>query len=127
MWKWALVPLATGVLLFALVYRDPGFRATLRYSLQGVALTPVFIAALRYPRWLVFRPLNTRAASFLGTLSYSLYLVHYSLLDLVQAHVRAHPVVQGALALLASVALAWAIYRLIEKPCAAIRRRLSAV
>lgn len=127
MWKWALVPLATGVLLFALVYRDPGFRETLRYSLQGVALTPVFIAALRYPRWLVFRPLNTRAASFLGTLSYSLYLVHYSLLDLVQAHVRAHPVVQGALALLASVALAWAIYRLIEKPCAAIRRRLSAV
>lgn len=126
-WKWVLVPLAIGALVFALVYREPGFRETLRYSLQGVALTPIFIAAVRYPRWLVFRPLNSRAASFLGVLSYSLYLVHYSLLDFVSAHVNAHPVVQGVLALLASVAAAYAIYRLVEKPCAALRRRLSSV
>jgi peptidoglycan/LPS O-acetylase OafA/YrhL len=126
-WKWVLVPLGSAGLLFALVYRTPAFRETLRYSIQGLALTPIFIAAVRYPRWLLFRPLNTRVASFLGLLSYSLYLVHYSLLDLVKAHVNAHPVVQGGMALLASIAAAWVIYRVIEKPCAAIRRRLAAV
>ncbi|HEX3594583.1 MAG TPA: acyltransferase [Polyangiaceae bacterium] len=126
-WKWVLVPLGLAGLLFALLHRTPAFRETLRYSIQGVALTPLFIAAVRFPNWRLFRPLNTRAASFLGVLSYSLYLVHYSLLDFVKAHVNVHPVVQGGIALVASIGVAWTIYRYVEKPCAAIRRRLSAV
>jgi peptidoglycan/LPS O-acetylase OafA/YrhL len=126
-WKWAFVPVAAVVLLLTFILRDPAFRETTRYSVQGLALTPIFVAAIRYPRWLVFRPLNTRAASFLGVLSYSLYLVHYALIDLVQARVPVHPVLQGILALGASIGLAWAIYRLVEKPCARLRRRLSRV
>jgi peptidoglycan/LPS O-acetylase OafA/YrhL len=124
-WKWLLTPLAAAALLFTFVYRDGSFRETVRYSLQGIALTPIFVAAARYPGWLMFRALNTRVASFLGVLSYSLYLVHYSLIDLVQAHVAAHPVAQGGIALAASIGVAWAIYRLVEKPCAEVRKRLS--
>jgi peptidoglycan/LPS O-acetylase OafA/YrhL len=124
-WKWLLTPLAVAVLLFTFVYRDANFRETVRYTVQGLALTPVFMAATRYPRWLVFRLLNTRLVSFLGVLSFSLYLVHYSLIDVVQERVAAHPAVQGAIALVASICVAWTIYRFVEKPCAEVRRRLS--
>jgi peptidoglycan/LPS O-acetylase OafA/YrhL len=124
-WKWAIVPLAAGLLIFTLVYRDPAFRETARYSLQGAALTPIFVAAIRNPSWLVFRPLNTRVARFLGALSYSLYLVHYSVIGFVTAHVTARPLVEGAIALPMSIGLSWTIYRLVEKPCAALRRRLT--
>jgi peptidoglycan/LPS O-acetylase OafA/YrhL len=124
-WKWAILPVAVGVLLFSFLYRGPAFRETTRYSLQGLALTPVFVTAIRYPRWLVYRPLNTRAASFLGVLSYSLYLVHHVILFIVQAHLAIPPVGQAVVALALSVGLAWTIYRFVEKPCAALRKRLS--
>ena len=77
-WKRVILPIAILVLLFTFLYRAPSFRETFRYSIQGLALTPVFIAAIRFPGWLLFRPLNTRLASFVGVLSYSLYLVHHS-------------------------------------------------
>ncbi|HEY1694842.1 MAG TPA: acyltransferase [Polyangiaceae bacterium] len=124
-WKWGLLPASIGVLLFTFLYRDGSFRETTRYSLQGLALTPLFVTAVRWPTWLVFRPLNTRLASFLGVLSYSLYLVHHVILFGVHAHVHVLPVLQGALALALSIALAWAIYRFVEKPCAVLRKRLS--
>lgn len=123
--KWGLLPLAVGVLLFSFAFREPTFRETARYSLQGLALTPIFAAAIRYPNWVWFRPLNTRTASFLGVLSYSLYLVHQVILLIVQAHVALPPAAQAALALLLSVGVSWTIYRLVERPCAALRRRLS--
>lgn len=124
-WKRLLLPASVAVLLFTFVYRDGDFRETTRYSLQGLALTPLFVTAVRYPNWLVFRPLNTRLANFLGVLSYSLYLVHHVILFAVHAHVPLHPVLQGALALGLSIALAWTIYRFVEKPCAVLRKRLS--
>jgi peptidoglycan/LPS O-acetylase OafA/YrhL len=123
-WKAAL-PVAVAVLLFTFLYRDPGFRETTRYSLQGLALTPVFVTAIRYPSWLVYRPFNTRVASFIGVLSYSLYLVHHVLIFIVQTHLPVHPVAQAGIALALSLALAWIIYRLVEKPCAVLRKRLS--
>jgi peptidoglycan/LPS O-acetylase OafA/YrhL len=124
-WKRGILPLAVGVLFFTFVYRDPSFRETTRYSLQGVALTPVFVTAIRYPTWRVYRPMNTRVASFLGLLSYSLYLVHHAVLFFVRAHVALHPIGQAALALAMSIGLAWTIYRFVEKPCAVLRRQLS--
>ncbi|MGD0524840.1 MAG: acyltransferase [Polyangiaceae bacterium] len=124
-WKWGLLPAAGSLLLFTFLYRGPAFRETLRYSLQGVALTPLFVTATRFPRWLVYRPLNARLASFLGVLSYSLYLVHHVVLAAVQAHVALHPVAQAALALAIAIGLAWGIYHVVEKPCAALRKRLS--
>ena len=50
-------------------------------TLQGLALLPIFYAAVRFPTWLIFRPLNIGWVRFMGVLSYSLYLVH-QVLDL---------------------------------------------
>jgi peptidoglycan/LPS O-acetylase OafA/YrhL len=124
-WKWGVLPVAVAVLLFTFLYRDDDFRETIRYSLQGVALTPVFVTAVRYPNWLFYRPMNTRVASFVGVLSYSLYLVHHVILGIVRAHVALHPVGQACVALGLSVGVAWTIYRFVEKPCAVLRKQLS--
>jgi peptidoglycan/LPS O-acetylase OafA/YrhL len=106
--------------------RGDNFRETARYSLQGAALTILFIAAIRYHRWPVFAWLNSRAAVFIGLLSYSLYLLHLAvLLGIARALPEAGLFLSGALSLVISIALAWVIYIIVEKPCARLRRQLS--
>jgi peptidoglycan/LPS O-acetylase OafA/YrhL len=127
LWKYGLFPAALAVLLACLLYRSPFFRETFRYSLQGAALTFVFITAIRFHDWLPFRVLNLRPVAFLGVLSYSLYLVHYPLIFAVERWVPEWPAVtQGLLAAALSLAAAWAIHVTIEKPCARLRKTLSA-
>jgi peptidoglycan/LPS O-acetylase OafA/YrhL len=124
-WKWLFLPGSLAILAFSFVYRDPAFRETFRYSLQGIALTPIFICAMRFPNWSVFRWLNGKIIRFVGVLSYSLYLVHHVIIDAILHHVALHPALRGVIALAASLALAYAIYVVIEKPCAKLRKRLS--
>ena len=69
--QWALLAAAAGALLFALVYRDPVFRETARYSIQGIALMPIFYFAVRFADAPLFRVLNTPWAMTLGTYSYT--------------------------------------------------------
>jgi peptidoglycan/LPS O-acetylase OafA/YrhL len=124
-WKTVIVPAALLLLAFCLVVRNPQFRETLRYTLQGIALTVMFMAAIRFKSWLPFRFLNLRPVVFIGGLSYSLYLVHFAVLFAVQRNLPAlHPVASGALALAISLLLSWTIYRVVERPCARLRRRL---
>jgi peptidoglycan/LPS O-acetylase OafA/YrhL len=126
---WSSCLLAAGIclLLVTFVLKSPGFRETLRYTLQGVALTPVFIVALRWPNWPVLRLLNWGPAQFLGTLSYSLYLVHQAVLSAVERHLPIRGVGAGVVAFALSLGLAGTMYHFVEKPCARMRRRLSAV
>src|SRR5262249_19553805 len=92
-------------------------------SLQGLALIPVFVVAVRHPEWGPCRVLNLRAMSYLGVLSYPLYLVHHVLLGALGAMPFA---LRALLGLGLSIGVAWAIHELVEKPCARLRRRLSA-
>ena len=125
-WKWLLLPLALALLGGCLVYRGDAFRETLRYSLQGLALTVIFICAIRYEGWAAFRWLNHRVLVFVGTLSYALYLVHYTVIfAAAKAMPRAGAVAQGLVAFGASLLLAWLSYVYLEKPCARLRRKLS--
>ena len=122
-WKWVLLPAGVVALLFSFVYRDAAFRETFRYTLQGVALCPVFIVAMRYPTWAPCRVLNLKVMSFLGVLSYPLYLVHHVILGALGAGPFG-PLARASLALALSIAVAWAIHEVVEKPCARLRRRL---
>ncbi len=124
-WKRWLLPGALVVLLASFLVRDVRFRETFRYSIQGVALYPVFIVAMRFPEWGVLRLLNTRVAAFTGVLSYSLYLVHHVMLSAFGRVLGGHTIAAAAAALGASVAIAWAIHRLVEKPCARVRKRIA--
>ena len=82
----------------------------------------MFVVALRYPGWGPCRVLNLRATSFLGVLSYPLYLSHHVLLGALGA--LPGPL-RAALALAISIGVAWAIHEFVEEPCARLRRRLS--
>jgi peptidoglycan/LPS O-acetylase OafA/YrhL len=125
-WKRVVLPASTLLLLVTFVYRSPAFRETFRYSLQGVALSPVFVMAVRYPDWGAFRILNLRVMSFLGVLSYPLYLVHHVLLGALGG-VPLGPAARALIALAMSIAVAWVIHEVVEKPCARLRRGLSTV
>jgi peptidoglycan/LPS O-acetylase OafA/YrhL len=121
-----LLPLAVAGLVFSFVYRAPWFRETLRYSLQGVCLAPIFVVAMRDADWGPFRFLNLRWVRHVGVLSYSLYLLHHAVIYGVEQWLpRAHPAVHGVLALGIALALAEAIHRVIERPCARLRQQLA--
>jgi peptidoglycan/LPS O-acetylase OafA/YrhL len=126
-WRAVWGPAALAVFLACLLYRAPAFRETIRYTLQGVALTALFTAAIRFPRWLPFQLLNNRIANFLGLLSYSLYLLHFTVIT-ATARVLPHvsPWATAIVALGLSIILATIIRVALEEPCARIRRRLSA-
>ncbi len=125
-WKFVLLPAAFLVLGVCLAVRSEVFRETLRYSLQGAALTLIFVAAMRFKDWAIFRPLNLRPVAFIGVLSYSIYLVHFTIiLSLQTLFPGLGAVARGMLALVLSIATAWAIYTLVERPCARLRKRLT--
>lgn len=126
LWKWVLLPGGLALLLFTFLYRDPWFRETIRYSLQGIGLTPVFVAALSFPSWGPMRLLNLPLASRLGVLSYSLYLVHQVVLFAVEPYLVNYPALAtAAIALTLSILVALLLHRFVEEPCASLRRRLS--
>jgi peptidoglycan/LPS O-acetylase OafA/YrhL len=123
--KYLLLPLAMVVLLVCAYADNNGvFAETWSFSLEGVALTVLFIGAIRLHDWPPFRPLNWRPVAFIGVLSYTLYLVHEVLL---RAMVRAWKLPHASLlALSLSVLVACVIYEAVEKPCARLRKQLTA-
>jgi peptidoglycan/LPS O-acetylase OafA/YrhL len=126
LWKWILVPAAFALLVFTFAYRAPWFRETIRYSLQGIALTPVFIACIRFPEWLPFRALNARAVAFVGVLSFTLYLSHQiALAGWNFWFPSMTPLSTACVALVSAFAVSLTIHQFVEKPCAAIRKRLA--
>ena len=121
-----LVVLGLAGMLVSLVVRSPQFRESMRYSLQGLSLLPLFYGAVRYPRWLIFRPLNGKIPRFLGTLSYSLYLVHFMVLVLVSRYLGNTRPLLLVVGFVASLTLAYLIHLGVEKPAARLKARLSA-
>ncbi|WP_395543697.1 acyltransferase family protein [Neotabrizicola sp. sgz301269] len=118
---------ATVVILFCFILRDPAFRETWRYTLQGIALMPFFHYAVRRPDLLLFRPLNWHPVALVGSLSYSLYLIHYVLLIWLETHgllpslPLAAALLVGALALIYAAALS----RFVEAPVRKLRNRIT--
>jgi len=127
-WKLVLLPLAVATLLFSFAFRGEAFRETFRYSLQGVALAPVFVCAIRFPGWGFMRLLNLRPVAFVGVLSYSLYLLHHVILFAFRDRLQPPfgPLTGAVAALALSLVLAQLIHVVIERPCARLRRRFSA-
>jgi peptidoglycan/LPS O-acetylase OafA/YrhL len=85
----ALFVAAICILLLTIVYRDPFFRETFRYSLQGIALLPIFYFSIRYHDNAVFRHLNSNWIIALGIWSYAIYLSHYVIINLIEANAPA--------------------------------------
>jgi peptidoglycan/LPS O-acetylase OafA/YrhL len=126
LWRRVLLPAGLALLVWAFVKRDDWFRESLRYTVQGIGLTPLFVVAMRQPTWGPMRFLNWAPVRRIGVLSYSLYLVHQVVLYMID-HWRHDwsPTPRFIVGLAVSLAIAQAINRFIEKPCARLRRRLA--
>jgi len=125
-WKYLLLPAALGTLVASVLLGGLTFKTTWYFSLQGLALTCLFQCAVRYPTWLPFRFLNWWPVILVGTLSYSLYLVHDVLLRAAgQLWPNHHGGQRAIMALGASIAVAWMIHAFVERPCARLRKRFT--
>ena len=67
------------VIVATFAYRNQMFRDTVRYTLQQIALIPIFFLITLPQRGLVTRGLEWRWLRHLGHLSYSMYLIHHTL------------------------------------------------
>ncbi len=120
------LPFSVAALLVSFVLRDTAFRETWRYTIQGLALIPIFIAVIRYADWLPFRFLNWSWVRKMGVLSYAFYLMHSLMITLVKTYLPIAKLWQGLVALVASVTLAWGLHEFVEKPCARLKKRYAA-
>ncbi len=115
---------AGALMLFTLVYREPVFRETLRYSLQGLALLPLFALAIAKSHWQIFRWLEFAPLRFVGKVSYTAYLIHPTAIGLVEQNLHTGFVLTLVLSLTLTLGFSAAMYHLVERHMAALRSRL---
>ena len=109
------------LILLSLLIREPHFRETLRYSLQGIALYVLFYYCLASTgqwqvRWLEWTPLR-----WLGWVSYSLYLIHLILLGIATHNFPGHPVAVAGAVFVLSLTYAWIMRHAVEEPSRRLR------
>lgn len=114
------------VLLLTLADRNEVFRETLRYTIQGVALFPVFWLAIRHADWPVFHWLNWKPVRWLGVLSYSFYLSHVFWLHVAHKITGQHQLLAGLLGFLLTVLFSALMYKWVERPFSILRQKLHA-
>lgn len=124
--QWALFALSLIGLLFTIFYRNAFFRETFRYSLQGIALTPIIYYSIVFYRNLLFRYLNTNWITKLGVYSYFIYLIHLVIISAINTRAPAiltKPLVILPVALAISIAYAAVIDRYIDPYFRYLRRK----
>ena len=119
----SILPGCLVLIIVTLVVRNQIFRETVRYTLQAVAIAPMLYYVVYHPETRVGRVLNKRLLQRLGVLSYSLYLLHATILlemnRLLPSKLLAAPV-----AFVIAIALARLTYIAVERPAEQWRRRL---
>lgn len=116
--------LALAVLLVSIGMRGEMFRQTARYTIQGLALAPIFFYIVRYPDAIVTCCLEWKVLVRLGELSYSLYLVHYTVMFSINRWITQGPVTTLIFTFTISCALAEVLRRVVEKPMSKVRNRM---
>jgi peptidoglycan/LPS O-acetylase OafA/YrhL len=104
------------LLLASLIIRNPVFRETVRYSVQGIAFIPLFyyVISVDSP---VKRALESPVAVWIGKLSYSLYLWHFPILIFTMMEFPAgNPTILGLLIAFLSLLCAAISYYFVETP-----------
>lgn len=110
---WALVAGGVTLLLSTIVYREAQFRETFRYTLQGIALAPIFYYAIRFPKAGPFRMLNLKWLARIGVLSYGIYLTHSIVIGTVEHNV--HVKIPNAALVLIALGVSAGFATLIDK------------
>ena len=121
---WARLGIGLAFILASLLIRDEIFRETLRYSVQGIGLMFIFTFCIQ-DRGLVSKALAHPVLRWVALLSYTLYLVHYPLIQAAEILIE-NRILAGALGVAASFAVAQLVYHYIEVPAHRLRQILLA-
>jgi peptidoglycan/LPS O-acetylase OafA/YrhL len=112
------------LLIFTLVYTNPAFQNTLKYSLHGIAfaiLIPSF--SLLYTKGIVRAIVDNKVMVFIGKLSYSLYLFHWVALKIGNLYFTPNNPMWYAVVVPLTIVLSLISYYFIEQPFVALRRK----
>jgi peptidoglycan/LPS O-acetylase OafA/YrhL len=108
------------LLAFTLVMREPHWRETLRYTVQGVALFPVFFYCVSESSNPIIRLLEMAPIRWLGQVSYAMYLTHALIIRIVESSI-VRPSSRFVIALLFTILAGWAVRNLVELPLRTVR------
>lgn len=116
--------IAFSILGFCLIYRSPEFRESIRYTLQGIALFPIFYLAISRSHWPIFSWLNWRPVKFMGLISYTFYLSHLLGLHLARDITGDNAVMRTIIGFCITAAFCTFMYIYIEKYFSRLRKKL---
>lgn len=123
----ALAACCVLALLGTLVYRDEWFRVTWRFTLQSLAIAPLIYLAVARADQAPYRWLNTRPMAYIGTVSYTVYLSHHIIMNLVAGlWPQLGWLAATGVCVAATLAVAESMRRIVEEPCTRLRKRLHA-
>jgi peptidoglycan/LPS O-acetylase OafA/YrhL len=110
--QWLLFAAGIGIIMVSGFVRDGVFHQTLRYTLEGFGLMPIFHYAIGHANNIVFRPLSAPLVKRIGTFSYSIYLIHFIVFQLITENTAG--VVPPAVLFCSGVSIACAYAYLID-------------
>jgi len=112
------------MILFTLLYRDVIFRETIRYSIQGLAMFPIFYYVITQQNSYIYKLLNLKSIAFIGKISYSFYLSHYVLIYLAEGFFGNTLIVKNVVGFLFTFVFSTVMYFFVEKRFARLRKKL---
>jgi|SRR5580704_2243608 peptidoglycan/LPS O-acetylase OafA/YrhL len=121
--KLALVGLA-GIIV-SLLIRGPIFADTLRYTIQGLALAPIFVYVLSFPKSSVVQGLEYPWMRWVGRRSYAMYLIHVCIIHAFSERLGISLVLSGAVSAPLVLGYGWAMARFVEQPLAKLKKELA--
>jgi peptidoglycan/LPS O-acetylase OafA/YrhL len=107
------------------VFNNTKVSGSLQYTIEGLCLIPIFVVAVRYAHRGFFRPFNWRPVVFIGALSYSIYIAHEIIIAALHDHVPPGHLERGAMYVVVTLLFCYAVYRLVERPFAKLRKKFS--
>ncbi|OUR71045.1 hypothetical protein A9Q78_10490 [Methylophaga sp. 41_12_T18] len=121
----AFILAAVSIVLFSFIYRDEAFRLSLRYTLQGLALCVLFFYSIAFYKHSLFSFLNSAIMNKIGVYSYSIYLVHFILIEIVETSIPqfSNKFIMLPVVVLVSFCFSSVIDRFIEGPLKVHRAR----
>ena len=112
------------LVLVTLVIRDPVFRETLRYTVQGIGLLLIFNYALRSDGILA-KVLAAKPLRIIADISYFLYLIHVPMY-LAASYLPLPTILQYMIGILAAFLLAAIVRQFVERPLLGWRKSYEA-
>jgi len=94
------------------------------YAIQCVCLYFIYMRAILHPEWACFRWLNSRPMVWIGTISYTVYLIHIVVLKTLRSVTEWNDVVVAISGLVLTLVLASLSFIYIEGPLARLRHKL---